>query len=58
MIDSCTIQILGQFNRGFIIARLERDLFIVDQVWLLTNAVFCVCVCGCASLFVLSARHG
>jgi len=25
------MEILGQFNLGFIIAKLERDLFIVDQ---------------------------
>ena len=25
------MEILGQFNKGFIITRLEKDLFIVDQ---------------------------
>ena len=30
--DFAKMEILGQFNRGFIIARLKNDLFIVDQV--------------------------
>jgi DNA mismatch repair protein PMS2 len=27
----CVFQVLGQFNLGFIICRLRRDLFILDQ---------------------------
>lgn len=30
--DFRRMQVLGQFNLGFIIAKLERDLFIVDQL--------------------------
>lgn len=26
------MEILGQFNKGFIITRLNNDLFIIDQV--------------------------
>ncbi len=26
------MQVLGQFNRGFIIALLRNDIFIIDQV--------------------------
>lgn len=29
--DFARMDILGQFNLGFIIARLGRDLFIIDQ---------------------------
>lgn len=31
--DFSRMEILGQFNRGFIIARLRDDLFIIDQVY-------------------------
>lgn len=27
-----TVQVIGQFNLGFIIGKLDQDLFIVDQV--------------------------
>jgi len=27
----CKMKVLGQFNLGFIIAQLDRDLFIIDQ---------------------------
>ena len=29
--DFAAMEVIGQFNLGFIIARLHRDLFIIDQ---------------------------
>merc|ERR1712154_432160 len=29
--DSLSLQIIGQFNKGFIIGMLENDIFIIDQ---------------------------
>ena len=31
------MSVIGQFNLGFIIAKLDNDLFIVDQVFFLMN---------------------
>ena len=42
LVQSAILSLLLQFNLGFILTKLERDLFIIDQVSQLAYLVFSV----------------